>query len=917
MGKGDQRSRSGGKRNRPWHNLLLVVALGVLLIGCGGGNGATPRYDSVPAARTTAGKRVTIRFATSEWQRGAYERLIEAFEQENPDLHIQWVSLEEALGIGSMPGESSMAWPDDIIYLASTADVFTVSDVSGWMVGEMARMGLIRDLTPFIEADPSFRPDDFYPGILEAYHGDGATWALPTSVEFKLICYDREAFDKAGESYPWPGWTWDDFAAKAKALTVREGGNVTRPGFALLLPDDWKLLIEGRAGPLVDTTSDPPLPRFDRPEVIEAVRWYVDLLQKQIVIYAQQTEKTNGYSVLDSRTLYSGKLAAMWIDTYGSWLWTNERDRVAVVPFPVDASDSRTTPAWTQGLAMSTGAGHPEAAWRWMDFLSRQDLGPSGSVRFLPARRSVAETGGFWEELDEEEANILRYALDHSLVLRRGAGYRAFYRALNAILKGKKSVEDALAEAQVQAQAEIREALAQQAEATPKPTFAVASPEDEEPLGEGATTITFALGPGGSSDMQRFRHLARRLHQTHPDIRVEVKMADLFGDPYDLQSLANTADCFLAYPNLQSSENRQAVLSLEPFLEADPSFPTDDFYPSVLAAFTRQGQLWGLPAEVEPYVIEYNKNLFDAVGLDYPALDWTPDEFLQLAVALAQGHGEEKQYGFVPEVYEGNALPLILERFGARLVDRTIMPPRFSFDDPATVEALRAYTNLSTEYGVRPVFVTDLAQLVDASALDGERAAMIDEGRAAMWASHGPPVFPARRTESDIGVVPLPLGQHDISSYVSVKGYFVSAQSEFPQACWQWLTFLTGQAEAVQGLPARRSVAESAAYRQQVGDGRAAAYLAGMTGSERPLLRFSDNAWLWGATYWLFQAYGQVLEGEANVEEALDAAQQRADDYRACVMALDASSDQEQWQACLQETDPTLPKFLFGPDKQE
>ena len=118
-------------------------------------------------------------------------------------------------------------------------------------------------------------------------------------------------------------------------------------------------------------------------------------------------------------------------------------------------------------------------------------------------------------------------------------------------------------------------------------------------------------------------------------------------------------------------------------------------------------------------------------------------------------------------------------------------------------------------------------------------------------------------------------------------------------------------------LPARRSVAESQAYRRQAGDERAAAYLASVAGSGRSSIRqiLSQQPWLRGATYWLFQAYVQVLNGEAGAEAALNAAQGKADEYRTCVIARDAFYHQEEWQTCLKEVDPTLPDFLFGEEE--
>jgi ABC-type glycerol-3-phosphate transport system substrate-binding protein len=170
------------------------------------------------------------------------------------------------------------------------------------------------------------------------------------------------------------------------------------------------------------------------------------------------------------------------------------------------------------------------------------------------------------------------------------------------------------------------------------------------------------------------------------------------------------------------------------------------------------------------------------------------------------------------------------------------------------------------------------------------------------------------REGMNLGAAPLPTGPGSSGSgYSTASGYFISADTENVQACWRWITFLTEQPSATQGLPARSSVAESNEYREQIGAERADAYLASVAQADQPsaFQVFSEEDWLGGALFWLGQAYGQVIDGEATVEDALGTAQQMADDYRACVMAAgDVSED--TWQACVQEIDPTLPSFLFG-----
>jgi multiple sugar transport system substrate-binding protein len=909
--------------------VLCVVAM--LLVACGGDGGeqvpSPAAVPTTPAAETEQEQqepqeqqqvpaqeqeqeRITVRFAIFDWDQATYQDLIDAFEEANPDLRIQIVSANEVLGLGNI---TDLEFPDDANQrLVAAADVVDI-EVSRQTVRE----GLVRDLTPLMEVDANFRSDDFFPGTLENYQWEGGTWALPVSLNIRLIYYDKDAFDEAGVPYPEPGWSWDDLLVKAQALTVGEGDNVTEWGFVVPTGLAYRM-IESQVGRLADDSTDPPMPRFEEPDVIEAVRRYTNLyLQERVMPYSEPAEGEEGLSLSLEETLIDQGQAAMWPDFALLYWYRNQQGNVGVATFPANTADAKATPWWTEHWVMSAGTTQPQAAWRWMDYLSRQSVTSLGlGVKTLPSRRSAVATGGYWDDMDEELANTLRYALEHGYVAGETVGYDAFDEAMHAIWSGEKSVEDALADAQARAEAEIQEALMEETGATPVPTFVVAPPEKEAPVGEGATAITFIPGLG-SLNLEPYRDLAAQFHEAHPDVVVEVKMADLLGGTVpDLSGMAAAADCFQWYPSFQQAANREAILNLEPFMDADPTFDSEDFFPATLEQFTYQGQVWGLPADVTPYIVEYNKDLFDAAGVDYPALDWNWEDFLGIAVDLTRGEGETKQYGFVPQVYELNDVLLILERLGAELLDESADPVAFSYNDPSTVEALRWYAGLSTEYEVKPVFLTDITKLAGITAMTLEREGLLNEGRAAMWTASGATAaLFGDRGGLDIGAAPLPSRADGTSrgSLLTTSGYFISAETEGPRACWQWITFLTGQPAAVQGLPARRSVAESNEYRQQVGAGRADAYLATVADAEQPSAfeQFSEEEWLGGGIYWLGQAYSQVVEGKASPEEALDAAQKLADDYRACVIAA-GDFGQETWQACAKEIDPTLPDLLFG-----
>jgi multiple sugar transport system substrate-binding protein len=862
-----------------------------------------------PAPEPASQERTAVRFAITDWQRPLYEDLIAAFEEENPDLRVEVVSVNEVLELGPI---GQIEVPDDADQrLVAAADVVNIG-----VSRQVVRDGLLRDLSPFVEADLGFQADDFFPGTLERYQWDGGTWALPAQVDFRVIYYNKDAFDEAGVAYPEAGWTWDDLLVAAKAVTVREGDEVQRWGF---VPVGLAYrLIESRAGALADEATDPPTPRLDEPDVVDAVRWYADLyLEEQVMPYFEPADEDTEALLSEEQALVDKAMAAMWPESDIVFGLRKQQGNVGVAPFPADVAGGPATPAYVDGLSMSAGTTQPEAAWRWIEFLSRQSLGDLGmGMQVLPARQSAAEASGFWEEVDEELASTLRYAVEHAYMTGEPVGYGAFTDALNAILKGDQSVEDALAEAQTQVEADLLEAAAERAGATPVPTFVVAAPELEEPASEGAVTITFVPGIG-SLNLEPYRDLVDQFQEAHPDVAVEVKVADFVtGSTPTLKAMAEGSDCFEWYPGFQDPEQREAILSLKPFVDADAAFPAADFYPQASELFTWQGQLMGLPADIAPLIVEYSKDLFDAADLEYPAGDWTWDEFLAQSVALTEGEDEEKQYGFLAEVYELNDLLLITERLGAKLIDDSLDPPAPSYNDPDTVEAVRWYAGLTTEHGVKPVFLTDLTNLAGASSAYMEREGLINNGRAGMWTgSPTTAVLFGERSGMNLGMVALPVRAEGDSAagFLTVSGYFISAQTEQRQACWQWITYLSDHPAAIQGLPARRSVAESDAYREQVGAERADAYLASVGDAERPsaFQLYTEEEWLGGALFWYSQAFGQVLEGKASVEDALDAAQDLADDYRACVVA-GGDYGQEAWEACAKEVDPTLPAFLFA-----
>ena len=68
-------------------------------------------------------------------------------------------------------------------------------------------------------------------------------------------------------------------------------------------------------------------------------------------------------------------------------------------------------------------------------------------------------------------------------------------------------------------------------------------------------------------------------------------------------------------------------------------------YNGLTENFSFDGKQYALPARTDFYVMYYNKDIFDAAGVEYPSNDWTWEEFEETAKKLTSGEGANKTYG--------------------------------------------------------------------------------------------------------------------------------------------------------------------------------------------------------------------------------------------------------------------------------
>jgi len=96
-------------------------------------------------------------------------------------------------------------------------------------------------------------------------------------------------------------------------------------------------------------------------------------------------------------------------------------------------------------------------------------------------------------------------------------------------------------------------------------------------------------------------------------------------------------------PGYAAMLTRNHIIPLNDYIEA--SGLDLSVYSGAAEELTYEGSIYGLPFRSDIWILFYNKDIFDAVGLPYPTNDMTWAEFDALARQLTSGSGADKIYG--------------------------------------------------------------------------------------------------------------------------------------------------------------------------------------------------------------------------------------------------------------------------------
>jgi ABC-type glycerol-3-phosphate transport system substrate-binding protein len=850
--------------------LILHFLLLVFLAACRDAPGPNA-VGTAPAVTQT--EQVTITLAVEDSSLNRYRPLVEAFEQENPNIRVRLVTIGDVAD----PDESG------IRALATSFDVFPYSP------NRQGENQYLLDLRPLLDLDSQFDTADFLPGLLPAPLEP--LWAIPTSAAYYLTFYDQSAFAAAGLPPPDLDWTADDFLAATLALTVREGNEVRRWGY---VPGQLRyspLLASRLTGPL--TTPDGNL-RLADPDVVAAVQWLSDLFAvHEVSPWLEEykpVERRSGSGGQSAQALITSGQAAMWHFTH--LLFEAADENVGVTAVPHGPHGLAAEPILS-GFAASRGTAHPEAAWQLLHFLSRQPPQDAGflTVDPVPARRSVAAANSYWEQLPENLAPALQYTAENN------TPPRISFQAANLLQEAiTLHIDDGLPAAV---------ALGQ----LPPPTAAPPETEAEVilvptalPEADAAKIrITF-----NTPYVDSLRPLADRFSRDNPHISINVVERNAYAS--SVLDRTRGSDCFIGWSTDMNDEAyRAALLPLDPLLELDNDLQIGHFYPSLAAHYVHDGQVLGIPAWIRAPYLDYNRQIFEEANISPPPADWTLHDFLEIAQQLTTGEGETKQYAYA-EYFVPMQLGF-LEAFGVDWVDNSQGIPDLDFQ--AASEMIAWHVNTVLLHEIQPLITRPITTNLVAQSQQFD--ALIRAGQVAIWPGGDTEyIFAYAPRTFEVGRLSLPVGPSGYRVNAASGGYHIRADSPHPQVCWEWIKFLSTQAAAARAvwpsvwqLLAHIETAESEAFVTQAGPTMTTILQNFAHTPTGPItIRDWPSGWLRPGADLLKDAYMEAASGAVTVTEALTNAEAKFSQYRQCVIDEEAYENYPVWRSCILAVDP-------------
>ena len=225
---------------------------------------------------------------------------------------------------------------------------------------------------------------------------------------------------------------------------------------------------------------------------------------------------------------------------------------------------------------------------------------------------------------------------------------------------------------------------------------------------------------------------------------------------------------------------RDLLMNLQPMIDAAGALDPAEYPVELFAPWKLDGEnMYAMPENFQTFALYYNRDLFDAEGLEYPTDTWTYDQAIEAATALTKREGDRvNQWGMnLGNLAVWWGLQTVSWAKGDAFFDSQLEPTTFQFSNPANVETLDFARSLVNDHQVAPR-PSVAAQDSDITGFASGRVGFVIDGS---WSISGFAELPF-----NWGIAPSPLVESNRVVPYWMGGWVIPKDSEVAEAAFEW-----------------------------------------------------------------------------------------------------------------------------------
>jgi sn-glycerol 3-phosphate transport system substrate-binding protein len=369
------------------------------------------------------------------------------FERENPGIKVKPVyagTYQETI-VKALTAHKSGQPPVTAILLST--DMYTLIDEDA--------------IVPFDDiaasAEEKAWMKSFYPAFMANSQTGGKTWGIPFQRSTIVLYWNKELFKEAGMDPGRPPATWKEMLEYAQKLTKRDAsGNVTQYGLQIPSSGFPYWLFQGLTTPngveLMNAAGTETY--FDRPEVIDALAFWVDLGRKHKVMPTGVVEWGT-----TPKDFFERKIAMMWTTTGNlTNVRTNAKFDFGVAMLPASKRRGSPTGGGNFYVFKKSTKEQQQAAVKFARWMTTPERAAQWGIDtgYVAVRPDAWQTARMTEYVKGfPVAAVARDQLQYSVAELSTHDNQRVTKALNdglqAALTGAKTPEQAMKDAQAEA----------------------------------------------------------------------------------------------------------------------------------------------------------------------------------------------------------------------------------------------------------------------------------------------------------------------------------------------------------------------------------------------------------------------------------------------------------------------------------